>query len=163
MATVSVICSSSTAIASQDHDLDINILDDSSLLMTLLEESSQVEDGDDESLRIVIQSLEAEITDQESCLETDVNSDVDCMEDDTQQQMDVHRCCSISPDHLDFEWNDEEMDYYYCPNDYMAGPFMGCFGDNMENMNDFVGVRDYSLISYGISMVEEEDYGGLWQ
>lgn len=146
----------------QNYD-DLNVDNfsniDSSLLMSLLEDS-QAEDGDDEMLRIMIQSLEPEIMNQDSCLET-YNSD-GSSEDYRFSDVEQLESCSTSPDHhLDFEWIDMEM-AYSCPSDEMARYF-GHFTEKIETMvHELGGLEDYSQVYYEMHM-EEDDYIGLWQ
>ncbi|KAI3457534.1 hypothetical protein Pfo_014197 [Paulownia fortunei] len=142
---------------------DLNVVEfsniDNSLLMSLLEDS-QVEDGDDETLRIVIQSLEQEIMNQDSCLET-YNSD-GYPEDYRFSDVLQLESCSTSPDHhLDFEWIDMDM-AYSSPSDDMTSYFIGHFTDKIENMVELGGVGDYSQDCSGVPM-EEDYYTGLWQ
>ncbi|GFQ05754.1 hypothetical protein PHJA_002719500 [Phtheirospermum japonicum] len=121
---------------------------DKSIVMSLLEDSSlvQMEDGDDEMLRIVIQSLEREINKSNEYSE-------DCRFSDDEQL----ESCSTSPDHhrLDFDWIDTEMDYS-SPGDEMTSYFIG-------NYTDEIGVLgDYSEFCYEMPM-EEDEYCSLWQ
>ncbi|KAL2245572.1 UNVERIFIED_CONTAM: hypothetical protein Sindi_2825400 [Sesamum indicum] len=130
---------------------------DNSLVMSLLEDS-EVEDGDNERLRTVIQSLEAEIMSQNSCMGT---YDLEGCPDDY-RSCDVS--CSTSPDRcLDFEWIDMERDYSYL-NDEVGNYFNGQFTDKTgSTMFELGGEVDYSQVfSYAMAM-EEDEYCGLWQ
>ncbi|KAL0443723.1 UNVERIFIED_CONTAM: hypothetical protein Slati_2095000 [Sesamum latifolium] len=135
---------------------------DNSLVMSLLEDS-EVEDGDSERLRTVIQSLEAEIMSQNSgfgTYDSEGCSD-DCRSCDVKQQL---SSCSTSPDRcLDFEWIDMETDYS-CLNDEVGNYFSGQFTDRIEStMFELGGEVDYSQVfSYAVDM-EEDEYCGLWQ
>ncbi|KAK4438989.1 hypothetical protein Salat_0233500 [Sesamum alatum] len=128
---------------------------DNSLVMSMLDDS-EVEDGDNERLRTVIQSLEAEIMSQDSCLGT---YDSEGCSDDYRSS----DSCSTSPDRsLDFEWIDVETDYS-CLNDEVAGYFSGQFTDKIENSMLELGEVDYSQV-YNYSMaMEEDEYCRLWQ
>ncbi|KAL2245571.1 UNVERIFIED_CONTAM: hypothetical protein Sindi_2825300 [Sesamum indicum] len=135
---------------------------DNSLVMSLLEDS-EVEDGDNERLRTVIQSLEAEIMSQNSCFGT--NDSEGCSDDyrscDVEQQL---SSCSTSPDRcLDFECIDMEADYSYLTDE--VGNYFNCqFTDKIEStMFELGGEVDYSQVfSYAVAM-EEDEYCGLWQ
>ncbi|KAK4438992.1 hypothetical protein Salat_0233800 [Sesamum alatum] len=134
---------------------------DNSLVMSLLEDS-EVEDGDNERLRTVIQSLEAEIMSQNSCLGTyDLEG---CSDDYRSSDLEKLSSCSTSPDRsLDFEWIDVETDYS-CLNDEVAGYFSGQFTDKIDNsMFELGGEVDYLQgFSYSMAM-EEDEYCSLWQ
>ncbi|KAK4438999.1 hypothetical protein Salat_0234500 [Sesamum alatum] len=134
---------------------------DNSLVMSFLEDS-EVEDGDNERLRTVIQSLEAEIMSQDSCLGT---YDSEGYSDDYRSSdLEQLSSCSTSPDRsLDFEWIYVETDYS-CLNDEVAGYFNGQFTEKIENsMFELGGEVDYSQVySYSMAM-EEDEYCGLWQ
>uniref|UniRef100_A0A5B7ASK9 Uncharacterized protein n=1 Tax=Davidia involucrata TaxID=16924 RepID=A0A5B7ASK9_DAVIN len=128
------------------------------LLMSLLEES-QGEECDDERLRSVIQSLEAEIDSNmmdghDSLVETEWGSQLS-----GGGQVDGHDC-STSHD-LDFNWMDMEM-VPSLPGDDMTNWYMDPCGDEMDGIIEFGGVRDYSHIYYGIPL-EENGCGSLWQ
>ncbi|KAL0443724.1 UNVERIFIED_CONTAM: hypothetical protein Slati_2095100 [Sesamum latifolium] len=133
-------------------DVEFSNIDDS-LIMSLLEDS-QVEDGDDERLRAVIQSLEAEIMSQNSCLEAYDHSE-GCPDDYRFCDVEQPESCSTSPDHcLDFEWIDMEtvQTDYSIHNDEMTSYFI-----------ELGGVGDYSQVyNYGMPM-EEDDYSDLWR
>ncbi|KAL0353933.1 UNVERIFIED_CONTAM: hypothetical protein Sangu_0974600 [Sesamum angustifolium] len=130
-------------------DVEFSNIDDS-LVMSLLEDS-QVEEGDDERLRAVIQSLEAEIMSQNSCSEA--YDSEGCLDDYRFCDVEQPESCSPQPDHcLDFEWIDmETVQTDYCiPNDEMMSYFieLGGVGDNSQ------------AYSYGMAM-EEDDYSDL--
>ncbi|KAI3465947.1 hypothetical protein Pfo_022610, partial [Paulownia fortunei] len=154
-ATVTENCSFCTSLDDL-NDIEFSNID-SSLIMSLLEDS-QVEVGDDERLRSVIQSLEAEIINQDSFLETNSEGYLEDYQFSDVEQMDS---CSTSPDHIYFEGIDMEVPYC-SPTDDMTGYFMGHFADEIENVVEFVGVTDYSQVCYGMAM-EEDGYHGLWQ
>lgn len=120
-----------------DHDFDVD-------------EFSNI---DEETLRILIQSLEPEV---------DMNQDSDQYQLSDLDQLES--CCSASPDHdhLDFEWLDMEMDYSY-PTSYN---FNG--HDFTEKIMEEItmvdqGLPDYSQLCYGMTMEEDDHYIGLWQ
>ncbi|PIN16644.1 hypothetical protein CDL12_10702 [Handroanthus impetiginosus] len=126
---------------------DFNVVEfpnvDDSLLMSLLEDSHAEEYGDDERLRFVIQSFEAEILNQESCLETYQPEDYGFSD-------------------VGFEWIDMEMDYK-SPNDEISSYFINhCLSDEIGIMSELGVMSDYSRVCYGMPM-EEENYCGLWQ
>ncbi|KAL3613735.1 hypothetical protein CASFOL_041809 [Castilleja foliolosa] len=85
---------------------DLNAIEfpniDESLVLSLLEDSSlvQMEDGDDEMLRNVIQSLEREINNSNEYLK-------DCRFSDDEQS----ESCSTPSDYrgVEFDWIDTEM------------------------------------------------------
>lgn len=123
-------------------DQDLNELSkiDISLLMSLLEDDSQLEDEE----MFVIQSL----PNQDSCSETYVSED-DLYNFSAIDQLESS--CSSSPsssspdhDHLSFEWIDDM---------------------EMASVEHFEGFEDYSQVCYGMDMPMEEDYYniGLWQ
>ncbi|PIM98693.1 hypothetical protein CDL12_28820 [Handroanthus impetiginosus] len=139
------------------NDIEFSNID-ASFLMSLTEDS-QIDD--DERLRSVIQSLEAEILNQNSFLET--NSEEKYQFSSIQQ---MESCCT-SADHdqghdFYFEGIDMEMPYYCSSADEMSSYFSCHFEDNVENMAEFGGLTDYSQVCYGMAM-EEDDYSGLWQ
>lgn len=132
-------------------DVEFSNIDDS-LVMSLLEDS-QVEDGDEERLRAVIQSLEAEIMSQNSCFEAyDLEG---CQDNYRFCDAEQSGSCSTSPDHrLDFDWIDMEtfQTDYSIPDDEMTSYFI-----------ELGGVGDYSQVySYGMAM-EDDDYSDLWR
>lgn len=130
------------------NDIEFSVSDiDSSLVMSLLEDSQVLEGTDDERLRSVIQSLEAEIINQDSFLQ-EINS-----EDYQFSDVEQIESCSTSPDCIYFEGFDLEMMPYVISH----------FADEIENVFEFVGVSDYSEICCGMAMEEEDDYHGLWQ
>lgn len=128
-----------------DLNVDELLNIDTSLLMSFLEDSQGEGGGDGEMLRAMIQSLEPEIVNLESCSETDESSEEYCRF----SEVDEVECCSTSPqNHPDFEWMYMEMDYF-------SGRFIG-------NTVEFGGLDDYSQVCYEMAM-EEDDYIGLWQ
>lgn len=133
-----------------------NVVD--SLLMSLLEDS-RLEQGDDERLRFLMESLQAEVSDDDSFTLTS-NSEGQVVEDyrfsSNLEQMDS--CCT-SPDHLDYEW----MDMAYPSHiDDMTAYFAGCFAENLENVAE-LGAGDYSQVCFEMQMEEDIDYSSLWQ
>ncbi|KAK4438987.1 hypothetical protein Salat_0233300 [Sesamum alatum] len=134
-------------------DVEFSNTDDSLVIMSLLEDS-QVEDGDDERLRAVIQSLEAEIMCQNSCLEA--YDSKACPGHYRFCDVEQPDSCSTSPDHcLDFEWIDMEtvQTDYSIRDDEMTNYFV-----------ELGGVGDYSQVySYGMAMDHEDDYSDLWR
>lgn len=153
-ATVTQNCSFDTIL---DDFCDIELSDiDCSLVMSLFEDSQLVEGEDDERFRSVIQSLEAEITNNQdySFLETNSEGYYDYQHSDDAEQMDS---CSTSPDHMiHFEGIDVGLLPYSSPMDDTTSHF------TVDDMVEFAGLRDYSHVCYGMAM-EEEDYHGLWQ
>ncbi|KAI3465944.1 hypothetical protein Pfo_022607 [Paulownia fortunei] len=115
---------------------------DTSLLMSLLEDS-QVEDEDDERLRNVIQSLEAELVNEASFSES--NSEGYLEYYDQLSDIEQMNSCCTSPDHLDFEWIDMEMAYSSPIFDEIGSYFM-----------------DDPQICHGMAVEEAKDIG-LWQ
>ncbi|KAL2247249.1 UNVERIFIED_CONTAM: hypothetical protein Sindi_2577200 [Sesamum indicum] len=130
---------------------------DSSFIMSLLDDSP-VEGGDDQTLISVIQSLESEIMTPNSFLET--NSEC-CLEDYAFSDVEQMYGCSTSSDHVYFEGIDGDMSYMSLTND-MTSYFIDQSADLMENVVEFVGLRDYSQVCCGVA-IEEDDYNGLWQ
>ncbi|PIM98695.1 hypothetical protein CDL12_28822 [Handroanthus impetiginosus] len=120
---------------------------DNSFIMSLLEDSQVDDIRDDVRLRSVIQSLEAEILNEDSFLEA--KSDEYCYE----QLSDIEQMNSFctSANHLDFEWMDQ-MD-------------LGSYSDVHfeENMMELEGAtRDFdSQICVGMD-IEEANEIGLW-
>ncbi|PIN16643.1 hypothetical protein CDL12_10701 [Handroanthus impetiginosus] len=128
---------------------DFNVFEfsniDDSLLMSLLEDLQVEEYGDDERLRFVIQSLEAEIVKQDSCSEI-------------YYQSEDYRFSDVG-----FEWIDMEMDYvshHYELSSYFIGHYN--LSDKIGTMPEFGGMSDYSHVCYGMPLMEEENYSGLW-
>ncbi|KAL3651085.1 hypothetical protein CASFOL_007488 [Castilleja foliolosa] len=124
---------------------------DKSLVMSLLdfEDSSfaQMEDGDDETLRAVIQSLEREID------STDEYSENYRLSDDEQPES----CSTSSVNYgVDFDWVDAEMDYS-CPDNEITSYFIGNYIDHELGI-----LGDYSEFCYEMPM-EEDEYFSLWQ
>lgn len=135
-----------------DFNLDELININTSLVVSFLEDSL-VEEGDDQVLRAMMESLEPEITNHDSCSETyfsDEGSSEECLSEE------VECCSSISHHHnQDFEWMDMEMDYS-CPSYEITGYFVS------RNMVEHSGLEDYSQVCDGMTM-EEDGYIGLWQ
>ncbi|KAK4420620.1 hypothetical protein Salat_2012500 [Sesamum alatum] len=156
-ATTTENCSFSTSLDDLNGVEFSNI--DTSILMCLLDDS-QVEGGDDERLISVIQSLEAEIMTPSSFLETNYS---ECYQEDyvfsDVEQMDS---CSTSSDHVYFEGIDMDVPYSLLTDD-MTSYFIDQFVDEMENVVEFVALRDYSQVCCGVAMEEDHHYNGLWQ
>ncbi|KAI3465945.1 hypothetical protein Pfo_022608 [Paulownia fortunei] len=114
---------------------------DTSLLMSLLEDSL-VEDRDDERLRNVIQSLEAELVNEASFSES--NSEGYLEYYDQLSDIEKMNSCRTSPDRLDYEWIDMEMAY--------SSPIV-------EMASYFI---DGPQICDGMAVEEAKDIG-LWQ
>ncbi|KAL1538380.1 hypothetical protein AAHA92_27135 [Salvia divinorum] len=127
-----------------DFNIDDLLTINTSLVMSFLEDS-QVEEGDDEVLRAMVESHEPEITSQDSCSETYQFS----------EEVVQLECCSSMSHHQDFEWIDMEMDYS-CPSHEITGYFIS------RNMVELGGLEDYSQLCDGMPM-EEDGYIGLWQ
>ncbi|GER53920.1 DNA replication helicase Dna2 [Striga asiatica] len=138
-------------------DVDFSSID-TSLVMSLLEDSAQVEYGDGEMLRITVKSLGQEIANHGSCLEM-YKSDEYYNEDYQIFNVEQPESCSSTFDHNldDFDWIGAEMDYS------STGYFIANFADKMENMIEFVALEDYSHFCYEIPMEEDGYATSLWQ
>uniref|UniRef100_A0A5B7CCB0 Uncharacterized protein n=1 Tax=Davidia involucrata TaxID=16924 RepID=A0A5B7CCB0_DAVIN len=129
---------------------------DGDLLMSLLEES-QVNDGDEERLRRVIQSLEAEIDPimmegHNSLVEPKLDGfPEDCQFSDA-SQVDSQDC--LTSHDLDINWIDMDDD--------MTNWCMDPCGGEMDGIIEFGGIGDYSHIFYGVPL-EEQEFCSLWQ
>lgn len=139
---------------------------DQSVLMSLLDES-QNEDCDDERLKNVMRSLEAEITPNSTdCYSFDnlewEGYPVECQSSSQESINDLE----FSKLHdLDFQWMDLEMDPS-SPCDGMASWYINIdpYEQEMGAVTEFDGLKNYSeIISYGTPLMEEHDYGLLWQ
>lgn len=124
--------------------------DENALLMSLLQDS-QFEDGDDERLLSVIQSLEAEIDHSVSMNDHDHNSSSpvpnleDCQPSDELRMKDQH-CPILLDDHMDFNWiNDAEMEISSPIGDGMNiwCMDMTCDYHEFDNRVEFEQVGDY--------------------
>lgn len=63
---------------------------------------------------------------------------------------------------LDFQWMDLEM-VPSSPTSGMASWYMGSYEQEMDAMTEFDGLKFYSQISYETPLMEEHDFGLLWQ
>ncbi|KAF8025990.1 hypothetical protein BT93_F2733 [Corymbia citriodora subsp. variegata] len=141
-----------------DDDLGGSVSND--ILLSLLEESPQGEERDDEQLNDVIRSLEAEIN-----LDTvdgrDLAGELESTGDSFEE---FGRPCAVgnSMEPSDFDWIDLEM-APSSPSDDMSW-YMDRYEDDemMNNMVEFGVISDYSQIYYGLPL-EEQGYGSLWQ
>ncbi|XP_022878655.1 uncharacterized protein LOC111396456 [Olea europaea var. sylvestris] len=136
---------------------------DQNILMSLLDESHN-EDCDDERLTNVIRSLEAEIA----------PNNTDCyLSNNLKLESDPIECQSSSDEStneqnfsklhdLDFQWMDLEM-VPSSPTSGMASWYMGSYEQEMDAMTEFDGLKFYSQISYETPLMEEHDFGLLWQ
>ncbi|KAL3736076.1 hypothetical protein ACJRO7_025083 [Eucalyptus globulus] len=130
------------------------------ILLSLLEESPQGEERDDEQLNDVIRSLEAEIN-----LDMVSGSDLVGELESTGDSFEEHGgryTGGNSMEPLDFDWIDMEM-VPSSPSDDMNW-YMDRYEDDeiMNNMVEFGVISDYSQIYCGIPL-EEQGYGSLWQ
>ncbi|CAL9016804.1 unnamed protein product [Prunus brigantina] len=151
-----------------DHDLGVDELMGSNrfILMSLLEEL-QEEDRDDERLNIVIQSLEAELVNIPSTMDSE--STVQDVEDGNLWNvvggLDGQECSvSSSVDFDQMGWFDvdqvacspsDDMNWYMdsCCCEYV----MDCPAAGSEWIDDY-----YCHVSYGVGL-EEHAYSSLWQ
>ncbi|GFQ05753.1 hypothetical protein PHJA_002719400 [Phtheirospermum japonicum] len=134
------------------------------LLMSLLDET-QIDDCDDEKLKKVIRSLEAEISSDghygfdNTMWESDL---VDCQSSiDESTGQDDH---SMQHDDLDLDhWmNVETMPT--SPSDGMTSWYMDNHGQGMvgSGVNEFSWVHNYAPICSVTPFDQEQDYGSLW-
>ncbi|KAL0406590.1 UNVERIFIED_CONTAM: hypothetical protein Slati_3972900 [Sesamum latifolium] len=159
MAGAAILTENCSFSASLDDLNDVEFSNiDSSFIMSLLDDS-QVEGGDDQRLISVIQSLEAEIMTPNSFLETNSECYLEDYAFSDVEQMDG---CSTSSDHVYFEGIDMDVSYMSTLTDDMTSYFIDQSAEEMENVVEFVGLRDYSQVCCGLAM-EEDDYSGLWQ
>ncbi|KAL0301343.1 UNVERIFIED_CONTAM: hypothetical protein Sradi_6411100 [Sesamum radiatum] len=159
MASATILAENCSFVEDLDDLNDVEFSNiDSSFIMSLLDDS-QVEDGDDQRLISVIQSLEAEIMTPNSFSETNAECYLEDYAFSDVEQMDG---CSTSSDHVYFEGIDVDVSYMSLTDDMMTSYFIHQSADQMENVAEFVGLRDYSQVGCGVAM-EEDDYSGLWQ
>ncbi|KAA8526708.1 hypothetical protein F0562_009063 [Nyssa sinensis] len=129
---------------------------DSAILMSLLEES-QGEECDDERLKSVIRSLEAEIDPtmmdgHDSLVELGWGTaNMDGCQLSVGGQVDGQDC--LTSHDLDFNWM--ELDTVpSSPGDEMTNWYVEPCGDEMDGVIEFGSVRDYSHMYYGIPLDE---------
>lgn len=142
------------------------------LLMTLMEElQDQVEEGDEERLNRVIQSLEAEInsstmdSDQDSSMESDHQSVSDGDQDGAQSfnlgQINGQDC-SVSFDDVDMNGWDIDMEAVPCSpgQEFNWCMYPATCGDHdHETSSDYYANSTY----YGVALDRENGYNSLWQ
>ncbi|KAI3427626.1 uncharacterized protein J3R85_009485 [Psidium guajava] len=156
----SSVARESWASASQiDDELEGSVSND--ILLSLLEESPQGEERDDEQLNDVIRSLEAEIN-PDTVGGRDLVGELEF----TGGSFKGHngRCTVDNPtESLDFDWIDMKM-APSSPSDDMNW-YMDRYEDDemMNNVVEFGVISDYSQIYYGVVPLEEQGYGSLWQ
>ncbi|KAI3457535.1 hypothetical protein Pfo_014198 [Paulownia fortunei] len=130
------------------------------LLMSLLDET-QIDDCDDERLKNVIRSLEAEIDSDghyafdNATWESDL---VDCQSSNDESNGQDR---SMPNDDLDLHWMDMET-MPTSPSDGMGSWYMDHHGQGMVGgVTEFGWVKNYSPLC-SVTPVEEQDYGSLW-
>lgn len=141
--------------------------EDDTVLMSLLEDSVQLEYCDDERLKSVIQSLEAAINPNliNGYGSLDDSYELqDCPFDqltsnDHDEHMDDDRDKYSASHDLDFSWIDVEMSSFSSPSNHdISSWYEEICEDNVGyNMLEY-GVRDYSE-----APLEEDIYSSLWQ
>ena len=141
-------------------------------LMSLMDEiQDKVEEGDEERLNSVIQSLEAEINsstmdaDQDSCMEHSDHQFISDGEDGTQSfslgQMDGQDC-SVSFDDFDINGCDIDMEVVPCSPSQELNWYMysaSTRGDDYEISNDYYANSIYC----GVALDQEHVQNSLWK
>ncbi|KAJ4726561.1 putative Heat stress transcription factor B-4b [Melia azedarach] len=125
---------------------------DSALLMSLLEESNG-EEYSDEQLNSVIQSLEAEIKEQNMIECHDLSMEPELLSDEENGQKTS----------MNFGWGDNMELAPSSPSDDMNwSTYMDQYELDLDNFSEFKGVCDYSQINFNVVSSEEHDFSSLW-
>ncbi|KAL2476558.1 Uncharacterized protein Adt_37294 [Abeliophyllum distichum] len=136
--------------------------DQSHVLMSLLDES-QNEDCDDERLTNVIRSLEAEIKPNSDCyLFDNIEWEGDLVECQSSSDESMNELDFSKLHDLDFQWMDLEM-IPSSPSGGMESWYVDPYGQEMGAVTEFGELKNYSQLSYGTPLMEDHDYGFLWQ
>ncbi|KAJ4726563.1 putative Heat stress transcription factor B-4b [Melia azedarach] len=129
---------------------------DGALLMSLLEESNG-EGYNDEQLNRVIQSLEAEINEQNMVEWDDLAMESELLLSDEE---DGQNCLAST----DFGWADNMELVPSSPSEDMNwSNYMDQCELHLDNLLDFEGVPDYSQINFNVVEAEEQQgFSSLW-